>query len=117
MPTSRGCSTRAGSAFFRRHRGQPFASSALMEPISKAFVAAIHTFVQEQGVPLISFEKGQRKDDVMAAHLARWPAPAPEGIVFVGRAQEKARVIRTEKRCNPTTGQTYPWLVRSTAPV
>src|SRR6058998_3194362 len=38
------------AAFFRRHRGQPFASSALMEPISKAFVAAIHTFVQEQGV-------------------------------------------------------------------
>src|SRR5437764_8286169 len=27
-------------AFFRRHRGQPFASSALMEPISAAFVAA-----------------------------------------------------------------------------
>jgi DNA-binding PadR family transcriptional regulator len=105
------------AAFFRRHRGQPFASSALMDPISKTFVAAIHTFVQEQGVPLINFEKGQRKDDVMAAHLARGPAPAPEGIVFVGRAQEKARVIRTERRQNPTTGQPYPWLVRSTAPV
>ena len=33
------------AAFFRRHRGQPFASSALMEPISKAFFAAIHAFV------------------------------------------------------------------------
>ena len=104
------------AAFFRRHRGQPFASSALMEPISKAFVAAIHAFVQEQGVPLISFEKGQRKDDVMAAHPARLPAPAPEGIVFVGRAQEKARVIRTEKRCNPTTGQTYPWSIGNFRP-
>jgi hypothetical protein len=105
------------AGFFRHHRGHPFASSALMDPISKGFVAAIHAFVQAQGVPLITFEKGQRKDDVMAAHLARLPAPAPEGIVFVGRAQEKARVIRTEKRQNPTTGQTYPWLVRSTAPV
>src|SRR6266508_2125337 len=105
------------AGFFRHHRGHPFASSALMDPISKGFVAAIHAFVQEQGVPLITFAKGQRKDDVMAAHLARLPAPAPEGIVFVGRAQEKARVIRTEKRQNPTTGQTYPWLVRSTAPV
>src|SRR6266852_9676705 len=65
------------AAFFRRHRGQPCASSALMEPISKAFVVAIHAFVQEQGVPLISFEKGQRKDDVMAAHLARVPPPPP----------------------------------------
>jgi hypothetical protein len=101
------------AAFFRRHRGQPFASSALMEPISKAFVAAIHAFVDTQGVPLITFAKGQRKDDVMAEQLKRFAAP--EGVVFVGRAQEKTPVFRTEKRRNPTTGQAYPWLVRSTA--
>src|SRR6266498_4840580 len=103
------------AGFFRHHRGHPFASSALMEPISKGFVVAIHAFVQEQGVPLITFEKGQKKDDVMAEHLARFTAP--EGIVFVGRAQEKTRVIRTQKRRNAATGQTYPWLVRSTAMV
>jgi len=103
------------AGFFRQHRGHPFASSALMDPISKAFVAAIHAFVHDQGVPLITFEKGQRKDDVMAEHLAR--VTAPEGILFVGRAQEKARVVRTEKRRNATTGQPYPWLVRSTAMV
>jgi hypothetical protein len=103
------------AAFFRHHRGQPFASSALMDPISKAFVAAIHAFVHDQGVPLITFAKGERKDDVMAAHLKRFTAP--EGVVFVGRAQEKTRVFRTEKRRNPTTGQAYPWLVRSTAMV
>lgn len=103
------------AAFFRRHRGQPFASSALMDPISKAFVAAIHAFVHAQGVPLITFEKGQRKDDVMAEHLTRFTAP--EGVVFVGRAQEKTPVVRTEKRRNPVTGQAYPWLVRSTAMV
>jgi hypothetical protein len=103
------------AAFFRRHRGQPFASSALMEPISKTFVAAIHAFVAEQGVPLVPFAKGQRKDDVMAEHWKRFTAP--EGVVFVGRAQEKTPVIRTEKRRNPVTGQAYPWLVRSTAMV
>ena len=103
------------AGFFRRHRGQPFASSALMDPISKAFVAAMHAFVHTQGVPLIAFEKGQRKDDVMADHLTRFTAP--EGVVFVGRAQEKTAVFRTEKRRNPTTGQAYPWLVRSTAMV
>lgn len=103
------------AGFFRRHRGQPFASSALMDPISKAFVAAMHAFVHTQGVPLIAFEKGQRKDDVMADHLTRFTAP--EGVVFVGRAQEKTAVFRTEKRRNPTTGQAYPWLVRATAMV
>ena len=97
------------AAFFRRHRGHPWASSALMEPISTAFVAAIHAFVDEQKVPLIPFAKGQRKDDEMAERLTRFAAP--EGVVFVGRAQEKTPVIRTEKRRNPTTGQAYPWLV------
>ncbi len=64
------------AGFFPRHRGQPFASSALMEPISKAFVAAIHAFVHEHGVPLITFEKGQRKDDVMAATASPTPCTA-----------------------------------------
>ncbi len=103
------------AAFFRKHRGHPFASSALMDPISKAFVAAIHAFVDAQKVPLITFEKGQRKDDVMAEHLTRFTAA--EGVVFVGRAQEKTPVFRTEKRHNPSTGRPYPWLVRSTAMV
>jgi hypothetical protein len=86
-----------------------------MKPISKAFVAAIHAFVVRQQVPLIAFEKDQRKDDVMAAHLKAFTAE--EGVVFVGRAQEKTPVFRTAKRRNPTTGHTYPWLVRATAMV
>src|SRR6202030_3571504 len=40
-----------------------------------------------------------------------------EGMVFVGKAQEKTPVFRTEKRRNPRTGQPYPWIVRSTAMV
>ncbi|HKZ76389.1 MAG TPA: hypothetical protein VJ259_06960, partial [Actinomycetota bacterium] len=103
------------ASFFRSHRGQVFASSVLMAPISKAFVAAIDAFVAEHELPLIPFEKGQRKDDVMAEHLARFTGD--EGILFVGKAQEKAAVFRTEKRRNPQTGQPYPWLVRSTAMV
>jgi hypothetical protein len=36
-----------------------------------------------------------------------------EGVVFIGRAQEKNSVFRTEKRRN-AEGQAYPWIVRST---
>ncbi len=103
------------AAFFRTHRGHPFASSVLMAPISTAFVAAIEAFVAAQRVPLLTFAKGQRKDDVMAAHLARFTGD--EGVLFVGKAQEKAVVFRTEKRRNLQTGQPYPWLVRTTAMV
>jgi len=106
-------SERGVVGFFRYHRGHPFASSALMEPISKAFIRSIEAFAAREGVPLLTFAPGQDKDAVMAEHLARFTAP--EGVVFIGKAQEKTRVFRTEKRKNPTTGQPYPWIVRSTA--
>jgi hypothetical protein len=99
--------------FFKGHRGMPFASSALMDPMSKAFVAAIHRFVDDQGIDLVHFEKGQRKDDIAKAYLARHDGS--EGILFVGRAQEKTTVYRTEKRVNPDTGKAYPWIVTATA--
>jgi hypothetical protein len=101
--------------FLRHHRGHPFASSALMDPISKAFIAAIEEFVKQQRVPLLSFAKGQRKDDIAAEYRAAFTDT--EGVLFVGKAQEKTPVFRTEKRTNPTTGKKYPWIVRSTAMV
>src|SRR5215207_2009985 len=101
--------------FFRAHRGQPIASSVLMAPISQAFVAAIERYVREQDVPLLTFSKGQRKDDVAKEYLARFTAAGKaEGVLFVGKAQEKASVYRTEKRRTPD-GRPYPWLVRTTA--
>src|SRR5271166_5181508 len=106
---------RGVAAFFRFHRGQPFASSALMEPISKALIRAVEGFTAQQQVPLITFAKGQRKDDVAAAYRAVFARP--EGIYLVGKAQEKTPVFRTEKRTNPETGQKYPWIVKSTAMV
>ena len=101
--------------FFRNHRKQVIASSALMGPISKKFVGAIEQFIKQNNIPMVEFRKGQRKDEIAKEHLAKFQRE--EGIVFVGKAQEKASVFRTEKRKNPQTGQSYPWIVRSTAMV
>jgi hypothetical protein len=101
--------------FLRNHRGHLFASSALLAPISDAFIKAIDGFTQDNAVPMFTFTKGQRKDDVAADYLANFDQP--EGVLFVGKAQEKTPVFRTEKRKNPKTGQTYPWIVRATAMV
>src|SRR5512147_1654267 len=101
---------RGVAAFFRFHRGETFASSALMDPISTAFIAAVECFVEREQIPLITFAKGQRKDDIAKEHHAR--SSGTEGIVFVGKAQEKTPVFGTEKRRNPDTGQKYPWIVR-----
>jgi hypothetical protein len=101
--------------FFRKHRGQPLPSAALMNPMSRRFVAALEEFANRREIPLVQFRKGQRKDDVMTERLAKFPRE--EGVVFIGKAQEKTPVFRTEKRKNPKTGQPYPWIVRSTAMV
>jgi hypothetical protein len=101
--------------FFRDHRGQPLPSAALMSPMSRRFVAALEEFVVRQDVPLVPFRKRERKDAVMAEHLRHFSKE--EGVVFVGKAQEKTPVFRTEKRRSPKTGQPYPWIVRSTAMV
>ena len=101
--------------FLRNHRGHLFASSALLAPISDAFLQAIADFTAAQAIPVLTFAKGQRKDDVAAEHLVRFAQP--EGVLFVGKAQEKTPVFRTEKRKSPKTGQGYPWIVRSTAMV
>ena len=101
--------------FFRYHRGNPFVSSALMDPISKAFVADLEAFAQREDVPVIQFRKGQRKDDIAAEQRKKFTKS--EGVVFIGKAQEKTPVFRTERRKNEKTGATYPWLVRSTAMV
>ena len=86
-----------------------------MSPMTRGFVAALEDFVARQGIPLVQFERGQRKDAVMAEHL--WRFGREEGVVFVGRAQENTPVFRTERRRSPTTGRPYPWIVRRSAMV
>ena len=108
---------RAGgvASFFRFHLGNRFASSALMDPITKAFIGRMEQFAKQEKIAIVPFEKGQRKDDVAANYRKKFAAG--EGVLFIGKAQEKTPVFRTERRRNEQTGATYPWLVRSTAMV
>jgi hypothetical protein len=92
--------------FFRGHRGATFASSALMDPISRSFVAAIHRFCRDSDVPLIDFGKGERKDDVAQHYLAGFAAP--EGVLFVGRAQEKVRTFAPRSAATRSPGRPIP---------
>src|SRR5882724_7128017 len=49
--------------FIRIHRGHKVASTRMIEPITRQFVGSIERFAKDNRVPLITFEKGQRKDD------------------------------------------------------
>jgi hypothetical protein len=52
------------SSFFVGHRGHYYASTALMDPMTKAFVADIHGFVAARGLELVHFAKSLLVNDV-----------------------------------------------------
>jgi hypothetical protein len=102
------------AAFFRYHRHQPVASSALMGAMTTAYLKQVDAFIERAAIPVVLFAKGQRKDDVAAAYRANFKGN--EGVLFLGKAQEKASVFRTQKRTDDS-GKAYPWIVKSTAMV
>ncbi|MGD9527254.1 MAG: hypothetical protein AB7V44_10735 [Pseudonocardia sp.] len=97
--------------YIQRQLGLPIASTAPLGKITDAFSAAMRRFARDQQVPWVDFARGQRKDDLMHEHLARFTAG--EGVLFIGRAQEKTSLFRTERR-HDAAGESYPWIVRST---
>src|SRR6202140_2848524 len=105
----------AVAGYLHVQHGQRFASTTAVAPMTEAFVRNIEQFVSDEGVDLVAFAKGQRKDDVTQKYLRRFRNS--EGVLYVGKAQEKARVMRTERRRSSSTGATYPWIVESTAMV
>ena len=100
--------------YIHRRLGMPIASTAALAAKSEAFGEQVRRFARDNAVPWVDFKKGQRKDDTTQRILAeRGPA---EGVLYIGRAQEKANLFRTEKRKN-ADGRSYPWIVQSTGVV
>ncbi|RKT47015.1 hypothetical protein [Thiocapsa rosea] len=98
--------------FFKVHRGAKVASTVLMAPISRAFVNAIEGFAQREGVEIVTFARGQRKDDVTRERLGDFAQA--EGVLYIGKAQERFASFRMIKKISTHTGQPYPWFTRGT---
>lgn len=82
--------------FLLRHRGHKIPSPVLLGRITQAWVRAVKSFAQKNNIPLIRFERGQRKDDVAAEYRKKFDRS--EGVVFIGVAQEKANAFRALKK-------------------
>jgi hypothetical protein len=61
-----------------------------------SFAKSLEHFARREKVPVVQFRKGERKDDIGAAHRKKFAKA--EGVVFIGKAQEKTWVFRTERR-------------------
>jgi hypothetical protein len=99
--------------FIREHLGMPVASTAVLADKTEAFYAAVRGFAARHDVPIVEFARGQRKDDVMRERLAQFLAAGrTDGVVFIGRAQEKVTVFATTRR-RDAEGKSYPWITRA----
>jgi hypothetical protein len=99
--------------FLHDHLGYPLPSPALFRPIHDRFVTAVESFVAKHRIPLVHFEPGQRKDDIVAEFRARFSGR--EGVVVIGIAQEKMRSFKAQKRHGHGKGITFDFSRQSVA--
>ena len=104
------------AGFVRGHLGHRFASTKQVAEMTEAFVESIMQFGLDHKIDLVRFKKGQRKDAIMQARLRAFKKKHQEGVVFIGVAQEKARVPRTVRKAFGNGG-TIPWINYSSANV
>ena len=104
------------AGFVRGYLGHRFASTKQVAQMTEAFVESIMQFGLDHKIDLVRFKKGQRKDHVMQARLRAFKKKHQQGVVFIGVAQEKARVPRTVRKAFGNGG-TIPWINYSSANV
>jgi hypothetical protein len=82
--------------FLTKHRGNKIPSPALLGKIGEQFASDVKKFTEENHVPLIHFERGQRKDDLAAQYRQQFTQS--EGVMFIGVAQEKSQSFMATKK-------------------
>jgi hypothetical protein len=73
--------------FLLGHRRQQIASPALLGQMTRDFVADVNAFADKEGIPVVAFPKGERKEDIAKKEFAAFEGE--EGVVFIGVAQER----------------------------
>jgi hypothetical protein len=86
-------------AFLCDHLGNQIPSPAAFRPLHDRFVQAVAAFARQHCIPVVPFERGQRKDDVAARYRARFHAA--ECVVFIGVAQERQFSFKATKHVVP----------------
>ncbi len=84
-------------SFLRWQRGYPIPSSAAFGKIADAYAAEIRRFAEEQGIPVVRFAKGDKKEEIARPYLQAAAAADGGGgrVALIGIAQEKAPVWRS----------------------
>jgi hypothetical protein len=72
------------------------ASPALLDQRRKALLEEVDQFTKRNKVPVVTFKRGERKDDIAAGYRRQFGRD--EGVVFLGVAQERCMSFKGQKR-------------------
>jgi hypothetical protein len=97
--------------FLKEHLGYPIASPALLGQLGERFREAVRQFVEREQIPLVRFQRGQRKDEV--ANSMRQAYRGQEGVVFLGVAQERCSSFKAKKCTTPSGGVSFDFTRQS----
>ena len=80
--------------FLKGQAGEEIPRYAILGERTAKLMREVERFVEAEGIPLLRFEKGQRKEDVARPYLDAAERAGREGVVLIGIAQERANVFR-----------------------
>jgi len=81
---------------FLHHRGYQIPSPSLLGKMTDTYKQEVERFAKAEGIELIRFERGVRKDDIAAQYREQFEGE--EGILFIGIAQERASAFKGRKQ-------------------
>jgi DNA-binding HxlR family transcriptional regulator len=82
--------------FIREQFNWPIPSPKAMYELTEKFKKAVEAFAQEMGRDIYIFSKGEDKDEVARQHAELFGIS--EGVVLIGKAQEKANAFRSKRQ-------------------
>ena len=86
------------ASFMTAHLKQPIPSPAIMEKIGTSFRRGVRAFAQDHQIPVVTFAKHERKQEVMGPYLQRQAATGRPGVAAIGVAQEYQSVFAAHQR-------------------
>ena len=81
--------------FLRWQRKFKIPSSAAFGKLGEAYVKAVYQFAEGHHIPVVHFQKGQKKEEVARPYLEAAAREGQDRVVLIGIAQEKASVWRS----------------------
>ena len=85
-------------SFMTQHLGCRIPSPAIMEKIGTAFRRSVSAFAEANDIPVVRFNKGDRKIDVMRRFLDAQARTGQSGVAAIGVAQEYQNVFAAHER-------------------